>query len=59
MPTYREGGLFQGISRSIPSHGSASDLADLVLDSPASIGALVYGGLVHLDQEGGRRRTGG
>src|SRR5215211_4200227 len=61
MPTYREGGVFQGISRSIPCtvHGPASDLADLVLDSPASRGALVHGGLVHLDQEGRRWRAGG
>src|SRR5215204_6680030 len=40
-------------------HGPPSDLADLVLDSPASPGALVHGGLMHLEQEGGRRRTRG
>src|SRR5215213_10783111 len=61
MRTYREGRVFQRISRSIPctAHGPASDLADLVLDSPASPGALVHGGLMHLEQEGGRRRTRG
>src|SRR5215217_252999 len=58
MPTHRERGLFQGISTSIPSHGPASDLADLVLDSPASVGALVHRGLVHLHQERRRRRSG-